>query len=539
MSGTGLGRRSFAWGLEEGVEALSSKRRQHRNFLQQTASCKEVRMDSASCRSGTFADQGFQGVVQAMTMSKGGHVTGSMVLAAGLTLAFVPGLSAVAQSAGGTPDAQTEANVLKALAAAPELSTQNIQSSTVYGVVTLSGTVRTEAMRTRAENLVARATGVTKVVDELTLGAGPALETAGTTPDGNSQLVLQSDGSYAPAAPAQPATPYQGNDVSQPPPGYANGATAYGQQPAQGTGNNGSSQGYPQPPQNQPAQVQQGYNQQSGTQGYSNGYPQQQPYAQQPYSQPGYGNSAPANGYGQQGYAPQPGSGQQPGYPPPGSYPPQGGQAGGLLVTVAPGALLRVRINRGLDSNHIAIGAPFDGTVLSDVAAEGQIAIPRGASVQGVVVDSKKAGALKGEGELSLQITNVMLGGVGYPVASDIWQREGGSKTARTVNSALGLGALGAIIGGVAGGGAGAAIGAGVGAGAGVAGSAASGGGRVIVPPEAVLSFHLAQPITLRTVSEAEMQRLAYGAGPGQGGQPIVRRRYSPYPPQPGYPYPY
>ncbi len=483
-----------------------------------------------------------------MTMSKRGRVKGSAILLGGLTLALVPGFGAVAQSAsaaGGTPDAQTEANVLKALAAAPELSTQNIQSSTVYGVVTLTGAVRTEAMRTRAENLVARATGVTKVVDELTLGASPAPETAQTSPDGASQLVLQSDGSYAPAAPAQPATPYQGGGSGAPelPPGYANGATAYGQQtPADGGYNqqnpNGAAPiqgGY-----NQGNSSQGGYNQQPGASGSGgNGYPQQQPYSQQqPYAQrpspqAGYGNSAPSSGYGQPGYA------AQPGYPPQGPYAPQGGQTGGQLVTVAPGALLRVRINRGLDSNHLAIGTPFDGTVLSDVAADGQIAIPRGASVQGVVVDSKKAGVLKGGGELSLQIDNVMLGGVSYPVASDIWEREGGSKTARTVNSALGLGALGAIIGGVAGGGAGAAIGAGVGAGAGVAGSAASGGGRVVVPPEAVLSFHLAQPVTVKTVSEAEMQRLAYGAGPGQGGQPIVRRRYAPYPPQAGYPYPY
>lgn len=493
-------------------------------------------------------------------MSKGGRVKGRVVLLGGLTLALVPGLAAVAQVASGTPDALTEANVLKALAAAPELSTQNIQSSTVYGVVTLTGNVGTEGMRTRAENLVARATGVTKVVDELTLGAGPAPEVAQAAPDGGSQLVLQSDGSYAPAAPAQPATPYQGadNGSSAPPPGYANGATAYGQQPAQGV--DGNAQGYNQAPPNQqlPNQQppnQQGYNQQPGYGGSGNGYPQQQypqqqypqgqypqgqqPYPQQPYKPGGDRNQPPPPGYGQQGYGQQ-GYGQQPGYPSQGgAYAPQGGQAGGLQVTVAPGALLRVRINRGLDSNHIAVGTPFNGTVLSDVAADGQIAIPRGASVQGVVVDSKKAGALKGGGELSLQIDSVMLGGVSYPVASDIWQREGGSKTARTVNSALGLGALGALIGGVAGGGAGAAIGAGLGAGAGVAGSAASGGGRVIVPPEAVLSFHLAQPVTLRTVSEAEMQRLAYGAGPGQGGQPLVRRRYAPYPPPPGYPYPY
>ncbi len=75
---------------------------------------------------------------------------------------------------GSTPDAQVEANVLRALASAPELSTQNIQSSTVYGTVTLTGNVHDEPMRTKAENLVARAPGVKKVVDELTLGDTPA-----------------------------------------------------------------------------------------------------------------------------------------------------------------------------------------------------------------------------------------------------------------------------------------------------------------------------------------------------------------------------
>ena len=209
------------------------------------------------------------------------------------------------------------------------------------------------------------------------------------------------------------------------------------------------------------------------------------------------------------------------------------------LQTVPAGALLRVRINRGLDSNHIQPGATFDGTVLSDVAADGAIAIPRGATVQGVVVDSKKAGVLKGEGELSLQINSLSLGGRMYPVVSDIWQRQGRDKTVGTVNSALGLGVLGAIVGGVAGGGAGAAVGAGVGAGVGVAGSAASPGGRIIVPPEAVLTFHLAQPAAVATVSEQEMQRLAYAAGPGQGARPVVQRRYYPgYYPVPA-PYPY
>ncbi len=456
------------------------------------------------------------------------------MLTGGLTMACV-GAGAVlppaawSQTVSAIPDAQVEANVLKALANAAELSTQDIQSSTVYGVVTLSGTVQTEALRTRAENLAARASGVKKVVDELALGTPTdASNTASASPvdgqadagqGGNGQPVLQSDGTYASAQPAQPASPYAG-PPAQPAPQVANGS------PNGGAGN--GQPNYPQQPNQQPA-----YGQQPNG-GYS------QPNGNQPaYSQPSY--QQPAPGYGQPSYPPQnyPQQGYTQGQPyPPTGYAPQGGQAAGISVTVPSGALLRVRINRGLDSNHIQPGTPFDGTVLSDIAGDGVIAIPRGAAVQGVVVDAKKAGALKGEGQLALQINSVSLAGTSYPLTSDLWERQGRDKTVGTVNNALGLGVLGAIIGGVAGGGAGAAVGAGVGAGAGVAGSAASPGGRVIVPPEAVLSFHVAQPAQVLTVSEGEMQRLAYAAGPGQGpgGQQVVRRRY--YAPAP-YPYAY
>lgn len=459
--------------------------------------------------------------------NKAGVISGAKaMMAGGLTLACLGSVAASGQSISSVPDAQVEANVLKALATAPELSTQDIQSSTVYGVVTLSGTVQSEALRTRAENLSARATGVKKVVDELTLGtptastASPADEPTNQGSDGNGQLVLQSDGTYAPAAsPQQPASPYAG-PMSQGGQGAQDAQAApTSQQPYPNAGN--AQAQYPAPSNQAP------------------GYGQPGP-SQAPYGQPGYGQQASGYGvptYPQQGYAqPQP-------YPA-GGYAPQGGQAAGLNVMIPSGALLRVRINRGLDSNHIQPGTPFDGTVLSDVAAGGVIAVPRGASVQGVVVDAKKAGALKGEGELALQINSINLGGNAYPVVSDIWEQQGRDKTVRTVNSALGLGVLGAIVGGVAGGGAGAAVGAGVGAGVGVAGSAASPGGRVIVPPEAVLTFHLSQPAPVRTVSEGEMQRLAYGAGPGIGAQPVVRRRYygpygGPYYRPAPYPYPY
>jgi len=385
---------------------------------------------------------------------------------------MVVGAPAVlAQGATALPDAQVESNVLKALASAPELSTQNIQSSTVYGTVTLTGNVHDESLRTKAENLAARAQGVKKVVDELTLGDAPASTGPDQSPDSQpgmnqpdpgqgNQPVLQSDGTYAPAP--------DGSGVQSAP-----------QDPQNGRMNGGAAdnQGPPPPPS--------GYGQQAGRQPLTNQYA-----------------------------------------PPPGVT---GGQRAGMPVTIPAGAVLRVRINRGLDSQHVTPGTTFDGTVLTDVVADNAVAIPRGATVTGTVVDAKKVGVFKGEGELSLQIQSLTLGGTVYPVQTDVWQRNGRDKTAGTVNNTVGTSAVGALFGAIVGGGTGAAIGAGVGAGAGLAGSAASPRGQIIVAPESVLTFRTAAPVPVRTVSEQEMARLSYAAGPQAPPQPRMRRYYSPY----------
>lgn len=394
------------------------------------------------------------------------------------------------------PDAQVEANVLKALAGAPQLANENISTNTVYGTVTISGSVKDETTRQMAENLVARADGVKKVVDELTLGAGSP---AGVEPEGG-----------APAVPGGADNQQHAPD----PDTYAaqHGYTGQSAPPDDQMSTNGQ----PNPPD---------YGQPNG----ANNTPQRNPaYGQQP---------GPGNGYGQQPYPPA-GYAARPANAPP----PYGAQVGGQPVTIPAGAMLRIRINEGLDSKHSQPGTPFDALVLNDVVAGGAVAIPRGASVQGVVVDSKSGGVLKGHGELALKLTQVTLGGKTFPVISDVWQRDSSDKSLQTVNSAIGLGAAGAIIGAIAGGGAGAAIGAGVGGAAGVGTSAASGSRQVLVPPEAILTFHLTQPTPITTVSQAEMDRLSSGVPAGG-----MRRRYPPPPPayygygypRPYYPYPY
>ena len=80
----------------------------------------------------------------------------TFIMMAGVMLVSVTGWSQSANSAA-MPDAQIEANVLKALAGAGQLATENIITNTVYGTVTLSGTVKDESTRQLAETVASRA----------------------------------------------------------------------------------------------------------------------------------------------------------------------------------------------------------------------------------------------------------------------------------------------------------------------------------------------------------------------------------------------
>ncbi len=139
------------------------------------------------------------------------RVTREAFMLAGVVLASG---SLVAQTT--VPDSQVEANVLKAFAGAPELASEAITTRTVYGTVTLSGSVRDEQVRRKAETLASNADGVKKVVDELRLGGSGDGSTQQPTSLSRCRLtrrcrhpraqplVLQSDGTYAPASAVQP-----------------------------------------------------------------------------------------------------------------------------------------------------------------------------------------------------------------------------------------------------------------------------------------------------------------------------------------------
>ncbi|MGA8087940.1 MAG: BON domain-containing protein [Terracidiphilus sp.] len=429
------------------------------------------------------------------------------------------GVMALAQdaapSSGPRSDGQIEMDVVHALDASQALKNDLITAATIQSEVTLSGTVSSDSSKQLAESIAKTVPGVTKVHNNLKVGnpaddanaeGAPANDPSNDMADAQGQG-SQDNGQNAPSINQAPP-PNWGDQSQQQRPAYGQQVPpppGYGQQPAYG-------QQAPPPP---------GYGQQPG---YGQAPPPPR-YGQQP----GYGQ-APPPGYGQQGY------GQGPEYsqaPPAQRYElPRG------PVTVPEGTLIQVRTNEPVDSKRARGGEPIQFTVIQDVTFGGVLAIPRGATVHGVIADVKHSekGSLTGSNELALELTSLDLMGQNYPLQSDMFRVKGPGKGGRSAENTIGGALVGALIGGAIGRGEGAAVGAVVGGGAAAAGSAASSGPGVWIPAEALVSFHLAAPVTVQPVTQQEAMRLAQGLYPG--GPNLYRR--GPYArPYARYPYAY
>jgi BON domain len=234
----------------------------------------------------------------------------------------------------------------------------------------------------------------------------------------------------------------------------------------------------------------------------------------------------------QQSYPPQPAqppspnNPQQPNQPAQPTYQQPSGP-----VTIPAGTLLKARTSEPLDARRAQVGTIFQATVANDIYEGNVLAIPRGAVLTGQVTSLQKPGDLGGKSGLQLQITSLSLGGQTYALTTDAWTGDGPNKAGYSAANTAGGAGLGAVIGAIAGGGPGAAIGAVAGGVTGLAASAATKGPQVVIPPEALLNFHLANPVTVTPVSSQEAQRLQASVTPQQ---PSLQRR-----PVYAYPYPY
>ena len=448
----------------------------------------------------------------------------SMAAGAGTLAALFTLTAGVAQAQYTVSDPQLQTSVASALHNDTKLSGAGIQVSTAQGVVTLTGNVPDEAARVEAEQVAAGVSGVKSIQDNIETAGGAA---------------SASGPASAPAPPAEAAPA-----PAPPPPSEGQQSNTAQNMPPAPSGTSGS--GMPPPPPADQQQETQYPNGNAPAQGAQNGYPQENAgqYPNQGGNQ--YPNQGP-NQYPNQ----YPNQGPGPGYPPQNGYGPRGSarpprssfgvspqqQNASGPVSMPAGTLLSVRTSQPLSTNALKGGEYFQVTSAANVYANGVVAIPRGAVLTGIVVEAKNAGPFAGSPKLNLRLTSIQLGTTTYPVDSEVWSSQGPSKTGRTIGNTAGGAVVGALIGAAAGGGVGAGVGAIAGGTGGALISGATHGPRLDLPPEALLEFHLAQPLTVQPVHFDEAERLASSVPE----QPVLRQRpvyvAAPYPY--AYPYPY
>lgn len=167
-------------------------------------------------------------------------------------------------------------------------------------------------------------------------------------------------------------------------------------------------------------------------------------------------------------------------------------------VTIAAGTLLPVRLVESLSTERTQAGDSFSATLAEPLTVDGFVIAERGARLQGRVVESERAGRVKGVSSMSLELTQLRTSdGQRLEIQTDSFEKQGlksVGKDAAKIGAAAGIGAA---IGAIAGGGKGAGIGAAIGGAAGTGGVMATRGDPVVLPSETKISFRLRKSVTI------------------------------------------
>jgi hypothetical protein len=178
--------------------------------------------------------------------------------------------------------------------------------------------------------------------------------------------------------------------------------------------------------------------------------------------------------------------------PPPAPAPPP-------TVNVPAGTPLAIRIDHTISAKHSRAGERFAGEIVDPVTGgNGNVLIPKGSDVGGVVVVAHKRGHFKGASTLELRLTSLTLNGKTYPLETRDFREHKKGKGKRTAGLIAGGSGLGMLIGGVASGGTGLVIGGLAGAGAGTAGAGLTGNRDLVIPAESIVHFKLSDDLEIQ-----------------------------------------
>jgi hypothetical protein len=159
------------------------------------------------------------------------------------------------------------------------------------------------------------------------------------------------------------------------------------------------------------------------------------------------------------------------------------------------GLQLDVRLRRELNSDTAQVEDRFEATTVVDLIVDGDVAIPSGSTLRGIVTAVDDADRLDRKGRLSLSFDQIIVNGRTYPISASLVEalESGGYKEdAAKIGAGAGVGAvIGGILGGVKGALAGILIG-----GGGVV--AATEGKDVVLPVGSILRIRLDEPLSLR-----------------------------------------
>lgn len=168
-------------------------------------------------------------------------------------------------------------------------------------------------------------------------------------------------------------------------------------------------------------------------------------------------------------------------------------------VNVPAGTNLTIRINQRISVKTSRAGDRFDGEIVEPVVGDnGNVIIPKGAPVGGIVEVSHRRGHFKGASILDLRLTSLTLNGNQYRLDTRDLRRGKKGKGKRSAAFIGGGSGLGMLVGGVASGGVGLLVGGLAGAGAGTAVAGMTGNRDIEIPSESIVHFKLANDLVVQ-----------------------------------------
>ncbi len=167
-------------------------------------------------------------------------------------------------------------------------------------------------------------------------------------------------------------------------------------------------------------------------------------------------------------------------------------------ITIPAGTLVTVRLREALSTEKNTADEAFHATLDTPLIVDGLVIAERGSTQRGRIVELARAGRVKGNALLALQLNELNTSdGQKVAISTDTFRREGESSMKGDLAKTGVAAGIGAAIGAIAGGGKGAAIGAGIGGAAGAGTAMATRGKPANLPSETRISFRITEAVTL------------------------------------------